>query len=234
MAWGEGQAQAEGSPQASAVRSLAAAGVPPELLRLLGTPEASWGCRPVSTGAVGSCITWQALSEPSHSRDEGAERSGGGSSGGRGLGSWAGGPELRLRPRPALGRRGRVAGCQQSPREGHFAHISENKVLKFLRLGHFCCRDSKIPKPPAGHQWKEVRSDNTVTWLASWTENIQNSIKYVMLNPSSKLKVRTAGGASLPGSPSWAPELGVHSGGWMRRPTPSLAFGKDFPEIGRN
>ena len=27
-----------------------------------------------------------------------------------------------------------------------------------------------------------------MTWLASWTENIQNQIKYVMLNPSSKLK----------------------------------------------
>ncbi|XP_077022723.1 DNA topoisomerase I, mitochondrial isoform X2 [Tamandua tetradactyla] len=51
-----------------------------------------------------------------------------------------------------------------------------------------CSKDSKIPEPPTGHSWKEVRSDNTVTWLASWTENIQNSIKYVMLNPSSKLK----------------------------------------------
>uniref|UniRef100_A0A2K5ZG42 DNA topoisomerase I n=3 Tax=Mandrillus leucophaeus TaxID=9568 RepID=A0A2K5ZG42_MANLE len=51
-----------------------------------------------------------------------------------------------------------------------------------------CSRDSKIPKPPAGHQWKEVRSDNTVMWLAAWTESIQNSIKYVMLNPCSKLK----------------------------------------------
>ncbi|KAM6170901.1 LOW QUALITY PROTEIN: DNA topoisomerase I, mitochondrial [Erethizon dorsatum] len=48
----------------------------------------------------------------------------------------------------------------------------------------------KIPEPPAGHQWKEVCSDNTVTWLAAWTENVQNSIKYIMLNPSSKLKVR--------------------------------------------
>ena len=28
-----------------------------------------------------------------------------------------------------------------------------------------------------------------VTWLASWTENIQGSIKYVMLNPTSRLKV---------------------------------------------
>ena len=43
-------------------------------------------------------------------------------------------------------------------------------------------------EPPEGHKWKEVRHDNTVTWLASWTENIQNQIKYVMLNPSSKLK----------------------------------------------
>ncbi|XP_063525243.1 DNA topoisomerase I, mitochondrial isoform X4 [Pongo pygmaeus] len=51
-----------------------------------------------------------------------------------------------------------------------------------------CSRDSKIPEPPAGHQWKEVRSDNTVTWLAAWTESVQNSIKYIMLNPCSKLK----------------------------------------------
>ncbi|XP_056340302.1 DNA topoisomerase I, mitochondrial [Oenanthe melanoleuca] len=51
-----------------------------------------------------------------------------------------------------------------------------------------CSRDSKIPEPPEGHKWKEVRFDNTVTWLASWTENIQNTFKYIMLNPSSKLK----------------------------------------------
>ncbi|XP_077207462.1 DNA topoisomerase I, mitochondrial isoform X2 [Paroedura picta] len=51
-----------------------------------------------------------------------------------------------------------------------------------------CSRDSLIPPPPPGHKWKEVRCDNTVTWLACWTENIQGSIKYVMLNPSSKLK----------------------------------------------
>lgn len=51
-----------------------------------------------------------------------------------------------------------------------------------------CSKESKIPEPPEGHKWKEVRCDNTVTWLASWTENIQGSIKYIMLNPSSKLK----------------------------------------------
>ena len=51
-----------------------------------------------------------------------------------------------------------------------------------------CSADSDWPEPPEGHQWKKVQHDNTVTWLASWTENVQNQIKYVMLNPSSKLK----------------------------------------------
>ena len=51
-----------------------------------------------------------------------------------------------------------------------------------------CSKDSKIPKAPPGHRWKEVRHDNKVTWLASWTENVQGQVKYVMLNPSSKLK----------------------------------------------
>ncbi|KAM9376105.1 DNA topoisomerase I, mitochondrial [Pholidichthys leucotaenia] len=51
-----------------------------------------------------------------------------------------------------------------------------------------CSKESQIPVPPTGHHWKEVRHDNSVTWLASWTENIQGSIKYIMLNANSKLK----------------------------------------------
>ncbi|KAK5902648.1 hypothetical protein CesoFtcFv8_007884 [Champsocephalus esox] len=51
-----------------------------------------------------------------------------------------------------------------------------------------CMKGSRVPVAPAGHKWKEVRHDNTVTWLASWTENIQGSIKYIMLNANSKLK----------------------------------------------
>uniref|UniRef100_F6WE33 DNA topoisomerase I n=1 Tax=Ornithorhynchus anatinus TaxID=9258 RepID=F6WE33_ORNAN len=50
------------------------------------------------------------------------------------------------------------------------------------------CDYSKVPPPPPGHRWKEVRHDNKVTWLVSWTENIQGSIKYIMLNPSSRIK----------------------------------------------
>lgn len=49
-------------------------------------------------------------------------------------------------------------------------------------------RGPNIPVPPPGHKWKEVRHDNTVTWLASWSDNIQGSIKYIMLNAASRLK----------------------------------------------
>lgn len=51
-----------------------------------------------------------------------------------------------------------------------------------------CSKDSAHPKPPPGTKWKELRHDNKVTWLVSWTENIQGSIKYIMLNPSSRIK----------------------------------------------
>ena len=49
-------------------------------------------------------------------------------------------------------------------------------------------RGDNVPVPPPGHKWKEVRHDNTVSWLCSWTENVLGQNKYVMLNPSSKLK----------------------------------------------
>ncbi|XP_077542069.1 DNA topoisomerase I, mitochondrial-like [Haemaphysalis longicornis] len=49
-------------------------------------------------------------------------------------------------------------------------------------------KEAKVPEPPPGHKWKEVRHDNTVSWLSSWTENILGQTKYIMLNPSSKLK----------------------------------------------
>ncbi|CAB07640.1 DNA topoisomerase 1 [Caenorhabditis elegans] len=51
-----------------------------------------------------------------------------------------------------------------------------------------CGKDTEIPKPPPGHKWKEVRHDNTVTWLCSWTESVLGQNKYIMLNPSSKIK----------------------------------------------
>jgi len=51
-----------------------------------------------------------------------------------------------------------------------------------------CGKDSKAPVPPKGHKWKEVRHDNMVAWLCSWTENVQGNSKYVMLNAASRVK----------------------------------------------
>lgn len=51
-------------------------------------------------------------------------------------------------------------------------------------------KDAPIPQcPNPGERWKEVRHDNTVTWLAFWTDPINNREgKYVYLAPSSSLK----------------------------------------------
>ncbi|XP_056649052.1 DNA topoisomerase I, mitochondrial isoform X2 [Diorhabda sublineata] len=74
---------------------------------------------------------------------------------------------------------------------GRGEHPKMGKLKKRLEAEDIiinCSKDSKIPVAPPGHKWKEVRHVNTVTWLVSWTENVQNQVKYIMLNPSSKLK----------------------------------------------
>lgn len=53
-----------------------------------------------------------------------------------------------------------------------------------------CSKGSKVPVPPPTRKWHSIQHDNTVTWLASWTEIVTGSNKYIMLNPSSKLKVK--------------------------------------------
>ncbi len=48
--------------------------------------------------------------------------------------------------------------------------------------------NAKVPEPPAGHQWKEIKHDNKATWLAMWQENINGNYKYVMLAATSAIK----------------------------------------------
>ncbi|KAL2623239.1 hypothetical protein R1flu_003444 [Riccia fluitans] len=50
--------------------------------------------------------------------------------------------------------------------------------------------DAPVPEcPMPGHKWKEVRHDNTVTWLAFWNDPINTKeFKYVFLAASSSLK----------------------------------------------
>lgn len=47
---------------------------------------------------------------------------------------------------------------------------------------------TKVPEPPAGHRWKEVKHDHEGTWLAMWQENINGAYKYVMLAANSDIK----------------------------------------------
>ncbi|OUM66749.1 hypothetical protein PIROE2DRAFT_66041 [Piromyces sp. E2] len=48
--------------------------------------------------------------------------------------------------------------------------------------------NAKIPDPPEGHKWGKIIHDNTVTWLAMWKENVNDSFKYVWLAAGSSLK----------------------------------------------
>lgn len=47
---------------------------------------------------------------------------------------------------------------------------------------------AKVPEPPAGHSWCKVVHDHTATWLATWKENVNGSIKYVFLGATSAWK----------------------------------------------
>ncbi|KAI9806866.1 MAG: DNA topoisomerase 1 [Piccolia ochrophora] len=49
-------------------------------------------------------------------------------------------------------------------------------------------KEAKVPSPPPGHKWKEIKHDQTGTWLAMWQENINGAYKYVMLAANSTIK----------------------------------------------
>jgi DNA topoisomerase I len=49
-------------------------------------------------------------------------------------------------------------------------------------------KEAKVPPPPEGHKWKEVRHDKEGTWLAMWQENVNGNYKYVMLAANSDVK----------------------------------------------
>ena len=49
-------------------------------------------------------------------------------------------------------------------------------------------KEAKVPQPPVGHKWKEIKHDKEGTWLAMWQENINGAYKYVMLAANSDVK----------------------------------------------
>uniref|UniRef100_A0A060T5Z3 DNA topoisomerase I n=1 Tax=Blastobotrys adeninivorans TaxID=409370 RepID=A0A060T5Z3_BLAAD len=78
---------------------------------------------------------------------------------------------------------GLFRGRGQHPKTGKLkARVKPEQVT--INVG----KDAKVPEPPEGHQWAEVKHDNTVAWLATWKENINGNNKYVMLAQSSSFK----------------------------------------------
>jgi len=49
-------------------------------------------------------------------------------------------------------------------------------------------KEATVPPPPEGHKWKDIKHDQTGTWLAMWQENINGNYKYVMLAANSDVK----------------------------------------------
>ena len=78
---------------------------------------------------------------------------------------------------------GLFRGRGTHPKTGKLKHrVNPEQVT--LNLG----KGAKIPEAPAGHRWGAIQNDPTVTWLATWTENINKSQKYVFLAAGSSLK----------------------------------------------
>ncbi|XP_020631327.1 DNA topoisomerase 1-like isoform X2 [Orbicella faveolata] len=78
---------------------------------------------------------------------------------------------------------GLFRGRGDHPKQGKFKKRTMPEDV-IINIGE----GAKVPEAPEGHKWQKVIHDNKVSWLACWVENIQGSYKYVMLNPTSRLK----------------------------------------------
>ncbi|KAF2229181.1 putative DNA topoisomerase 1 [Viridothelium virens] len=74
---------------------------------------------------------------------------------------------------------------------GRGEHPKTGKVKKRVQAEQITInigKEATVPAPPEGHAWKEIRHDQTGTWLAMWQENINGAYKYVMLAANSDVK----------------------------------------------
>ncbi len=78
---------------------------------------------------------------------------------------------------------GLFRGRGAHPRTGHLKERVRPEDIT-INIG----RGIKPPSPPPGHKWGNVVHNDRVTWLASWTENVNGNIKYVQLGAVSSLK----------------------------------------------
>ncbi|KAJ3038715.1 DNA topoisomerase 1 [Rhizophlyctis rosea] len=78
---------------------------------------------------------------------------------------------------------GLFRGRGKHPKTGHLKLRVQPEQIT-INIGE----EAKVPEPPEGHKWKGVVHDHSVTWLATWKENINGSVKYVFLAANSTLK----------------------------------------------
>ncbi|KAF5393419.1 hypothetical protein D9757_000616 [Collybiopsis confluens] len=78
---------------------------------------------------------------------------------------------------------GLFRGRGEHPKKGTLKHRVRPEDIT-LNIG----KEAPIPIPNMPGKWKAIQHDNTVTWLATWTENINQSHKYVFLAAGSSLK----------------------------------------------
>lgn len=78
---------------------------------------------------------------------------------------------------------GLFRGRGEHPKTGHVKkRVMPEQIT--INIG----KEATVPAPPEGHRWKEVKHDQTGTWLAMWQENINGAYKYVMLAANSAIK----------------------------------------------
>ncbi|KAI9679980.1 MAG: DNA topoisomerase 1 [Caeruleum heppii] len=78
---------------------------------------------------------------------------------------------------------GLFRGRGEHPKTGHVKKRVHPEQIT-INIG----KGATVPTPPEGHKWKEIKHDNTGTWLAMWQENINGAYKYVMLAATSAIK----------------------------------------------
>ncbi|RXW24996.1 hypothetical protein EST38_g878 [Candolleomyces aberdarensis] len=78
---------------------------------------------------------------------------------------------------------GLFRGRGEHPKKGYLKNRVRPEDIT-INIG----KDAPIPVPNMPGKWKKVIHDNTVTWLATWTENINQNHKYVFLAAGSSLK----------------------------------------------
>ena len=78
---------------------------------------------------------------------------------------------------------GLFRGRGEHPKTGHVKQRVQPEQIT-INIG----KEAKVPIPPEGHRWKEIKHDQEGTWLAMWQENINGAYKYVMLAANSDVK----------------------------------------------